>query len=28
MVQQKVMVCELTCGHSFHANCVLGWLTK
>ena len=21
------MVCELTCGHSFHAPCVLGWLT-
>jgi len=25
---KKVMVCELTCGHCFHAPCVLGWLTK
>lgn len=23
-----LLVCELTCGHSFHAPCVLGWLTK
>lgn len=26
--ETKTMVCELTCGHSFHAPCVLGWLTK
>ena len=24
----SVMLCELTCGHIFHAGCVLGWLTK
>ena len=24
----KTMVCELVCGHTFHAPCVLGWLTK
>ena len=22
------LICELTCGHAFHAPCVLGWLTK
>jgi hypothetical protein len=26
--EEKTMVCELTCGHSFHAPCVLGWLTN
>ena len=26
--EEATLVCELTCGHSFHANCVLGWLTK
>ena len=24
---QPLMLCKLTCGHVFHANCVLGWLT-
>ena len=24
----NTMVATLTCGHTFHAPCVLGWLTK
>ena len=25
---EPLLLCELTCGHTFHANCVLSWLTN